>query len=310
MAVAEGKPFLGMNTQKGNVVYFALEDSDKFAQERLNIATKNQLAPEGFYYIYEDVPTLDDGLLEYLNQLYEQLGDIRLIVIDTLAKVEYQAKRGETAYHRDYRTGTAFKKWADDKGVSIILVTHTTKMEHSDVFQNTMGTNGVTGACDAIITLTKKKRSDKNAVLSVTGRRVREKYLKVTFNNDCIWQFECETSADQMEQEEKELERSKEMEIFKSSKIREGVLKIADSGYTENMRASAIRERANDLGVPIVETPKEIGGFLNEYQVYFNTVDNLKVSIIKNGNGPRWYRFEYYQLPGAVDAMPDEIPFD
>lgn len=302
LAIAEGSNFLGMNTIQGKAVYFALEDSDKFAQERLNIATNYKPAPEDFYYIYEDVPTLDEGLIDYLDQLYEELGDIRLVVIDTLAKVEYQAKRGESAYHRDYRTGSTLKNWADSKGTSIVLVTHTTKMEHSDIFQNTTGTNGTTGACDAIITLNKKKRSEKNGILAVTGRRVREKYLKVRFDdNSCVWHFEGITDADQMEVDDRQAERDKDMAEYMSSHIREAVLKIASSGITDDMYASTLKDKASELGVYLIDSPRDIGIFIKKYQNHLITVDNVKVSIINNGSGAKRYKFGYYE-----DATPDE----
>ena len=51
LAVAKGTEFLGMRTTKGTAVYMALEDCDKFAQDRLNMVLDGADAPEGFYYI-------------------------------------------------------------------------------------------------------------------------------------------------------------------------------------------------------------------------------------------------------------------
>lgn len=303
LAIAEGSEFLGMKTMQGKAVYLDLEDSDKFAQERLNIATSYKPAPKDFYFIYEDVPTLDEGLIDYLDQLYEELGDIRIVVIDTLAKVEYQAKRGESAYHRDYRTGSALKKWADDKGTSVVLVTHTTKMKHEDIFQDTTGTNGTTGACDAIVTLCKKKRSDKNAVLAIIGRRVREKYIKMRFDDSCTWQYEGLTDADQMELDDKQEEKDKGMQEYMNSNIRNAIKQIAMSGITDTMRSTTIRDKASEYGVYLIESAKDIGLFIHKYCNHLYTVDGIQTDIIKNGaNHAKLYRFKYYEDASEDDA--------
>lgn len=296
LAVADGSSFLGMKVMQGKAVYLALEDSDKYAQERLNIATKGADAPEGFYYIYEDVPTLDAGLIDYLNQLYEALGDIRLIIIDTLALVECQAKRGESAYAVNYRTGRMLKTWADSKQTSIVLVTHTTKVKHADIFENTQGTNGTTGACDSIVTLVKDKRSDKDAVLAITGRRVRSSYHKIHMDDGCIWHYDGATSEDDLEQDRRQEEADKAMQEYKNSPIREAVLKLAINGITETLSAKAIKEKATEYKIFLYESPKDIGLFLHKYQSHFMNEDGVLINIIKNGStSSKLYRLEYYE---------------
>ena len=294
LAVADGKDFLGMKGMQGNAVYLALEDSDKFAQERLNIATKCKDAPKGFYYIYEDVPTLDAGLIDYLEQVYAQLGDIRLIIIDTLALVECQAKRGESAYSVNYRTGRMLKQWADSKQTSIVLVTHTTKAKHEDIFENTQGTNGTTGACDSIVTLVKKKRSDNNAILAITGRRVRSSYHKIHMDDGCIWQYDGITTEEGIEQDQRHEESDKAMQEYKNSAIREAVIKIASYGIEDALTAKALKEKASEYNIYLFESPKDIGLFLHQYQTHFIKVDGVLINIIKNGTGPKRYKLKYY----------------
>lgn len=308
LAIAEGKDFLGMKTTKGTAVYLALEDCDKFAQERLNVALNNEEAPEGFYYIYEDVPTIDNGLIDYFEELYNTLPDIRIIVIDVLAKVECQLKRGETAYNRDYRTGTALKQFADSKGISIVAITHTTKYTHTeDVFMNTTGTNGVTGSADAIVTIAKENRTDKEGVLAITGRRVREKYLKVHLKDGYLWESSGETDLDDMKKNKAQTGEEQLLAEYENSPIRKAVIKLAQKIPNERLQAREISNRSQEYGIVLMEDAKSIGLFLHKFKNYFLSKDNLNVSIIKNGTGSTIYSLKFAN--DFDDARSEEIPF-
>lgn len=295
LAVASGETFLGQKTTKGATVYLALEDCDKFAQERLNIALNGADAPEGFFYIYNKVPSLDDGFIEYLNQLYEKVADLKMIVIDVLAIVEYQTKRGESAYKCDYRTGTALKQWADAHNTAVIAITHTTKMVHpNDVFMNTTGTNGVTGSADAIITIAKEKRTDKDAVLAITGRRVREKYFRVRLKDGYLWETDGEVDPETMQADVSQRDQEQRLDEYRSSEIRQAVIAIANTGADEELCSRDILNRARDHGIYLLNEPKEIGGFICKYQNYFKREDNVRVFIQGRGTGSNLYTFKVW----------------
>lgn len=292
LAVAQGSDFLGQKTTKGTTIYLALEDCDLFAKERLNLVLNGAEAPEGFYYIYNNVPNLDDGFLEYLDQIYCEIPDIKLIVIDVLAFVEYQIKRGESAYKCDYRTGTALKKWADDHKTSVVAITHTTKMLHpNDVFMNTTGTSGVTGSADAILTIAKDKRTDKDAVLAITGRRVREKYFKVHLKDGYIWESEGEVNPDSMKVETAKQEQEARLFEYQTSEIRKAVVAIANDGEAEELSSRDILDKARNHDIYLMSEPKELGGFICKYQNYFYNEDGIKVFIRKRGTGSNIYKF-------------------
>lgn len=308
LSIAQGSPFLGQRTTKGSAVYMALEDCDKFAQDRLNMVLNGKEAPEGFYYIYDQVPSLDDGFIEYLNQLYDMVSDLKLVVIDVLAFIEYQAKRGESAYKCDYRTGTALKKWADDHGTSVLAITHTTKMIHpNDVFMNTTGTNGVTGSADAILTIAKENRTDKEGILAITGRRVREKYFKVRLRDGYMWETDGEVDPKTMETDIAEQERAERLAEYKASEIRKALIKIADAGIKIELSSRDIIDRARELDLFLLNTPAEIGLFIHKYQNYFFNEDAIKVYIRKRGTGSNLYRFEMWETAeGSKAELPDQ----
>ena len=304
LAIAQGSDFLGQKTTKGSAVYMALEDCDKFAQERLNMVLEGREAPEGFYYIYDQVPSLDDDFVGYLNQLYKMLPDLKLVVIDVLAFVEYQAKRGESAYKCDYRTGTALKRWADEHSTAVMAITHTTKMIHpNDVFMNTTGTNGVTGSADAILTIAKESRTDKDGILAITGRRVREKYFKVHLRDGYIWETDGEVDPDGMKESSKQQEFEERLAEYRVSEIRKAVIKIADAGIDEELSSRDLLERARQNDIYLLNTPKEVGGFVCKYQNFFMTEDGIKVYIRKRGTASNVYKFVVWERAG------DDIPF-
>ena len=306
LSVAMGTTFLEQQTTKGTAVYLALEDCEQFAQERLNMVLNGRDAPEGFYYIYDQVPDLDSGFIDYLNQLFDMVSDLKLIVIDVLAIIEHQPKRGESAYKCDYRTGTALKQWADEHNTAVLAITHTTKMIHpNDVFMNTTGTNGVTGSADAIITIAKENRTDKDAILAITGRRVREKYFRVRLKDGYIWETDGEVDPVTMQNDAVQREKEQRLAEYRISEIRKAVLAIANTGADEELSSIEILERARDLGVFLLCTPKEIGGFICKFQNYFFQEDAVRVFVRKRGTASNTYRFIVWDQ--AKEA--DEIPF-
>ncbi len=304
LAVAEGADFLGQHTTKGSAVYFALEDCDQFAKERLNMVLDGREAPEGFYYIYDDVPTLDDGLIGYLNQLYKTVPNLKMVVIDVLAKVEFQPMRGESAYRTDYRTGGALKKWADEHLVALISITHTTKMVHpNDVFMNTIGSSAVSGSADALITIAKEKRTSKDATLAVTGRRVREKYFKVHLRDGYIWETDGEVDPEMMEINQAKREQEERLAEYMKSPIREALIQIACAGIEKDLSSREIIEMARDKEIYLHETVAEIGLFIHKFQNYLFTEDRVKTYIRKRGTGSNLYRLAIWE---PADEKMDE----
>lgn len=303
LAVAGGTDFLGQPTTKGTAVYFALEDCDQFAQERLNMVLEGKQAPEGFYYIYDGVPTLDDDLLGYLNQLYKMLPDLKLVVIDILAKVEYQASKNESAYKCDYRTGGALKQWADDHLISVIAITHTTKMVHpNDVFMNTIGSSGVSGSADALLTIAKEKRTDKDAILAITGRRVREKYFRVHLKDGYIWENDGEVDPSTMQADQAKQEREERLKEYMESPIRMALIKIADMGIDKELSANEIIDEVREQDIYLLNTAAEIGLFIHKYQNYLFTEDGVKVYKRSRGTGSNLYKISSWE-PADDDVV-------
>lgn len=80
-------------------------------------------------------------------------------------------KKGEDAYAADYEAVTPLQRYASEHRLAIVLVTHTRKMEAEDPLEAISGTNGVTGAADAVLVL---NRDAKGTTLYGRGPDIEE----------------------------------------------------------------------------------------------------------------------------------------
>ena len=95
------------------------------------------------------------------------------------------AKGNENAYSADYREIGLLKSFADRHGVCLLLVHHLRKMgDDSDPFNRISGTNGIMGAVDTALVLSKQKRSDSQTTLSITGRDIESRDMVLEFSTE------------------------------------------------------------------------------------------------------------------------------
>jgi hypothetical protein len=189
LTITSGGYFLKRKTSQCGCLYLALEDSKHRLKNRINRLTLGKPAPESFYYNIT-ASTLNNGLIEQLERVIEQHPEIALVIIDTLQKVRDVGGAKETGYATDYREVGAIKSFADRHNISVILVHHLRKMRDDDPFNQISGTQGVIGAADTAITLTKEKRNSDTATLSITGRDVTETQYNLKFDkNNTKWEL-------------------------------------------------------------------------------------------------------------------------
>lgn len=189
LAVASGGRFLGYMTNQCGCLYLALEDSQRRLKTRMNKLLAGKPAPAGFHFATTASP-IDGGLFDELEDFLKKHPDTGLIVVDTLQRVRGASHGKEGAYAADYREVGALKAFADQHNVALLLVHHLRKMkDDSDPFNMISGTNGIMGAADTTMVLTKEKRGDSNATFSVVGRDVESSDTVLRFNKDtCYWE--------------------------------------------------------------------------------------------------------------------------
>jgi hypothetical protein len=167
---------------QGDVLYLALEDSERRLKKRLQ-----KLWPDGDWPAQLTLTTswrkADAGGLDDIDEWCESAARPVLIVVDTLEK--FFAKIHAAAYTTDYLAIAGLHKLAHARGIAIVVIHHVRKLEADDPFDMVSGTNGLTGAADTILVL---KRQAGNATLHARGRDIEEKETACRFDKmTCRW---------------------------------------------------------------------------------------------------------------------------
>jgi hypothetical protein len=206
--VSMGIPLWDLKVNQGDVLYFALEDDF----ERIQSRTSTMFGVEGTDKLNFCITsrTIGDGLEDQMEHFIAGHPNTNLIIIDTLQKVRENTGEGYS-YASDYEVISALKHFADIKGICIIAVHHTRKQKSEDVYEMISGTTGILGSADGAMVLTKEKRTDKTACLSVVGRDIPDQKFRLERNPDTL----CWEMTDQ------------EIETFEK-KINPELLKVVD----------------------------------------------------------------------------------
>ena len=186
--VSTGQMLWNYTVCAGTVLYLALEDDYRRLQERLfrmfGVDGTDEL------YFATCAKQLGAGLYEQLNRFVSEHKDTRLIIIDTLQKIR-EANGDRFSYANDYEIIGQLKRFADDKGISLLLVHHTRKQQADDKFDRISGTNGLLAAADGAFILEKEKRTGATAVLEVSGRdQPNQKLILKQDMERLVWELE------------------------------------------------------------------------------------------------------------------------
>jgi RecA-family ATPase len=171
LAVAAGGKALGaVDVDERPVLYFGLEDGDRRMQSRSRQLLEGDPIPSGFHYATRPA----GPVAETIRAFTAKHPDTGLVVIDLLAKIRDNARPNENQYQADYR---AVEKYHDltqsTPGLAIVIVHHTRKAASDDFIDATSGTQGLAGAGDAAMVLSRSRHSD-DGILSLVGREVAE----------------------------------------------------------------------------------------------------------------------------------------
>jgi hypothetical protein len=169
---------------QGDVLYLALEDSERRLKKRLQ-----KLWPNGDWPVQLTLTTdwrkADEGGLQDIAEWCESASKPVLIVIDTLEKFRPAAKHNNAAYSTDYLAIAGLHKLAHTRGIAVVVIHHVRKMEADDPFDMVSGTNGLTGAADTILVL---RRQAGNVTLFARGRDIEEQETACQFDKvTCRW---------------------------------------------------------------------------------------------------------------------------
>lgn len=185
IAVAAGRFCLGERKPvQGDVLYAAMEDNPRRMQRRIDklLSPINAQWPERLT-LANSWRRLDKGGVDDVREWIEQANNPRVVILDTLASVK--PIRTQQGYTEDYESVAALHRLANEKGVSIVLLHHTRKMEAEDPVDTVSGTLGLAGCADSVLVL---NRSSQGTTLYVRGRDIEEAEHAVSFDkHGCRW---------------------------------------------------------------------------------------------------------------------------
>lgn len=171
--VSKGEPFLGRDVTPGDVLYCALEDSEIRLQKR-SLALGHENSTPRLSFLME-APTMQGGLWDVLDEWIKGASEPRLIIIDTLQRVR-DVNKSRDVYGSDYQALHELKSFADTRKLAIVAVHHLAKptmaQRMGDVFDRINGSNGLTGAVDAMIVMDGKRGEGNTATLKITSRDI------------------------------------------------------------------------------------------------------------------------------------------
>jgi hypothetical protein len=169
LAVASGRSFLGRKTERGQVLYLALEDSQRRLKSRIETLGEQ---PEDNLFFATQSRDMESGLLDDLNGWADGVDSPRMIVVDTLQKVRGSLPAKTNAYAADYAIMSKLKTFADARHIAVVLVHHLNKMRDvNDPYDRISGSTGLMGAADTTILIVRDRKSE-NANVTFTGRDV------------------------------------------------------------------------------------------------------------------------------------------
>jgi len=204
-AVALGGMAIGkIPVEEGDVLYLALEDTERRLQERMAIILQGTASPERLH-LATTWPTLADGAAIHLRQWLEDHRGARLVIVDTFAKLRGAIPGNQNLYAGDYAAAGELKRVADHYGVALAIVHHTRKMVAADPLDMVSGSTGLAGAADTTLVLRKEiGRSDGN--LYIRGRDVSEADHALTFDPEtCSWTLLGDAAMYRMSEERAEI---------------------------------------------------------------------------------------------------------
>lgn len=187
-AVANGLPFMGRNTNKGDALYLALEDSEYGLQRRMKkIACTGS---DSLHYAFT-VPVVGGGMNDFLADWASSVAAPRLIVIDVLQRAKPSNSGRKTAYEQDYDLYAPLNAFALAHGLAIVAITHNRKSNGlvGDDYESISGSVGQMGAAQTTWIITGKRGQKEEKTLKATGRDIREVEDLIRFNPDtCRWE--------------------------------------------------------------------------------------------------------------------------
>lgn len=182
-----GSVFGRYSASPGEVLYLDLETPQRRRKGRLGrllgTSGPNPEPPPHRLFFADWWPQMGPDSPGVLDEVLSHRPDMRLVIVDTVAKVWPGGRGGGgNAFYQEYHVLANLKDVADRHGVCLLLIHHRNKgKEHEDPLDAISGTAAFQGAADSIW-VANRKRGESVATLYVTGREVIDRTLQLSWS--------------------------------------------------------------------------------------------------------------------------------
>ena len=199
LAVTAGRLFLGKATRECDVLYLALEDTDKRLHDRLTTLEESNRR----LHLVTKCSKLDEGFIKQISEYLDDNHKVQLIIVDTLQKIRGSdaVSSNSNMYGREYDELSKLKEFADRRGIAILVIHHLRKLQdRNDPLNDILGSTAMSGVADSILIL-KKERTRTNGELLSVGRDSPQWKMKMNFENYRWHVLEIETEEEMAKKE-------------------------------------------------------------------------------------------------------------
>lgn len=284
LCICQGFDFLGFQTQKSACLYMDLESTRRRPKTRIAQILKGATPPDNLHIVVKAKP-IGKGFEEQLRQKIAEHPEIKVVVVDVFKKIRPPKKAGTDPYERDYEDYGVMKQLADDLGLAILMVTHTTKMKHpDDPFNELSGSIGTLGSVDVALVLKKESREDETAKLYITGRDLEDQCYEIQFDKEEMRWKKLGTHKD-MERLRLECE-------YRSSHVVGTIKKLVqqNNGHWEGTASEIISASKYFAGLTVYDKPEKVGKEVARFSRWMNSWDSIEFHYDENSR-PRKYQF-------------------
>ena len=270
LCICQGFDFLGFQTKKSACLYMDLESTRRRPKTRIAQILKGATPPDNLHIVVKAKP-IGKGFEEQLRQKIAEHPEIKVVVVDVFKKIRPPKKAGADPYERDYEDYGVMKQLADDLGLAILMVTHTTKMKHpDDPFNELSGSIGTLGSVDVALVLKKESREDETAKLYITGRDLEDQCYEIQFDKEEMRWKKLGTHKD-MERLRLECE-------YQNSHVVGTIKKLVqqNNGHWEGTASEIISASKYFAGLTIYDDVREVGKEIRKFAQWMNKWDFIE----------------------------------
>jgi hypothetical protein len=194
-SIGDGFPILGRRTIQAKVLFISFELDELDTHERLQAA--RQISDNA--YIVHSWPAEEKGL-ELAERAIKEYG-FQVLIFDTFLPLLPPPSSFEI---NGYGDSTIYLKWrlmAKRLGAAIVASWHEGKTARDDYMLNAIGSTGMVGQADCIISID-RKRGDPAGKLWIGGNHVAESMIPFIFENGLFVLSEGDAAGDRLTQDE------------------------------------------------------------------------------------------------------------